>query len=156
MTSFSWWTRSGESVGTPDEIPLDEEAPECVQCPCEGTWETTIGGCQRGELDGLTPCTFPAQHIHMCCGAPVDLGSRDLFLRGQRTWQSQETRHYIHLDRSLMTFNTLHREHIRGEIVWNVLKVRVILDEKLSRSYTCHTPHGGVLRQDHGLDQIEI
>ena len=79
-----------------------------------------------------------------------------LFLRGQRTYQSQETRHYIHLDRSLMTFNTLHREHIRGEIVWNVLKVRVILDEKLSRSYTCHTPHGGVLRQDHGLDQIEI
>ena len=53
--------------------------------------------------------------------------------------------HHIWLDVSVCTswspqgFNTLHREHIKGEIVCNVLKVRVVLEEIYNRSYTCHT-----------------
>ena len=51
-------------------------------------------------------------------------------------------------------FNTLHREHIRGEILWNVLKVWVVLQKNLSP--IIYVTRCGVLRQEHSLTQIEI
>ena len=48
-------------------------------------------------------------------------------------------------------FNTLHSEHIRGEILLNVLKVRVVLQEKLSP--IIYVSRGSALSQDHNLTQ---